>query len=124
MTNAKKVGYLWRHKTMAKFHDSKVTLEAYSAAELANNPALAARRTRFFRSTRATVQQLRAYLSAGPVPRKIVEHHFLASGHSRGVLKRAKLAARVLSTKIGKVWYWSLSPISAEEKRDLAWLRN
>jgi hypothetical protein len=109
---------------MAKFHDSKVTLEAYSAAELANNPALAARRTRFFRSMRATMPQLRAYLSAGPLPCKIVEHHFLASGHSRGVLKRAKLAARVLSTKIGKVWYWSLSPISAEEKRDLAWLRN
>jgi len=27
MTNAKKVGYFWRHKTMTKFHDSEVTLE-------------------------------------------------------------------------------------------------
>ena len=106
---------------MTTFHPSMVTL-AYPAAELNNNPALAAAVTRYFRSTRATVQQLRGYLSAGPVPCKIVERRFLASGHSRGVLHRAKTAAGVFSTKIGKVWYWSLSRIPAAQKRVLALL--
>lgn len=108
---------------MAKLHDPTPVLNAHLASELAGDPALAAERTRFFRSLPATVQQLRGYLSGGPRPCKTVESRFLASGHSRAVLQRAKSAAAVRSTKIGKIWYWSLSPIPAVEKEILAILQ-
>jgi AAA domain len=66
-----------------------------------------------------TIQKLKEYLAAGPVPARDAVQHIIKCGLRGNSTARAQKAIPVISTKIRKIWYWSLSPISDSKKAEL-----
>ena len=66
-----------------------------------------------------TVQKLKDYLAAGPVRAKAAVQHLLQYGLSGGSIAKAQRAIPVVATKVGKYWYWSLSPIPEPKKAEI-----
>src|SRR5262249_48855907 len=63
-----------------------------------------------------TIEKLKGYLASGPVLAKKVVKHIYDLGLSAKSLNRARVNIPVITTKIGRFWYWSLSPLSDADK--------
>src|SRR5262249_28411013 len=66
-----------------------------------------------------TMQKLKDYLSGGPVRAKSAVQHLLHLGLGARSMAKAQKAIPVISTKIGKFWYWSLSPIPEPRRAEI-----